>query len=134
MVVKAYLTTGKRDRHPVIIFLMRGRSLHWHSPVTMVTVIQCSICTNTDIPLVSPWEQMIPPGRRAAFIFSKYGFSNRHLAGPVRGYYLSHYLCRYTTMPARVHSVHSMAHTPSSSPSLNPSFLPSLPISLPSPH
>ena len=45
MVVKAYLTTGKRDRHPVIIFLMRGRSLHWHSPVTMVTVIQCSICT-----------------------------------------------------------------------------------------
>ena len=34
-----------------------------------------------------PWEQMRPPGLRAAFIFSKYGFSNRHLAGPVRGYH-----------------------------------------------
>ena len=103
MVVKAYLTMGKRDRHPVIIFLMRGRSLHWHSPVTMVMVIQCSICTNTGISCSAipgdiltthlPFgshpgsRSMIPPGRRAAFIFSKYGFSNRHLAGPVRGYH-----------------------------------------------
>ena len=39
MVVKVYLTMGKRDRHPVIIFIMRGRSLHWHSPVTMVMMI-----------------------------------------------------------------------------------------------
>ena len=31
------------------------------------------------------WEQMISPGHRAAFNFSKYGFSNKHLAGPVRG-------------------------------------------------
>ena len=45
--------------------------------------------------LYVPIEQMRPPGLRAAFIFSKYGFSNRLLAGPVKIH--SHMYSSYCT-------------------------------------